>query len=173
MKAKIIEYDYQTNRAVFEFEPDFSLTYDKYHGKDVNLDIKQWKSRRSGAANRFMWVLVDKIAEATHQVKTDVYREAIRDIGGVSDIFVMVDEAVHKFCEHWESQGIGWQTEVVPVGDGRSNVIAFYGSRTFDRDQMAQLIDNLIFEAEQLGIDCDTPDRKLWWESLEEDYENG
>ena len=169
MKARIVGYDYQANRAVFEFEPDFGLTYDKYGSQDINVDIKLWKGKRSGAANRYMWVLVDKIAKATHQVKEDVYRESIRDIGGVSDVCLVLDDAVERFCDNWRRQGIGWQTEVIPNGDGRSTVIVYYGSSTFDKDQMTELVENLIFEAEQLGIDTDTPDKALWWESLKED----
>lgn len=174
MKAKIVSYDYSSNRVTLEFEPDFSLTYDKYADKDINVDIKAWKPKRSGAANRYMWVLVDKIAKATHQDKSDIYREAIRDIGGVSDVLLMSDEAAVRFQEQWANNGLGWQTEVVPLGDGRSNVIAYYGSSTFDRDQMTELVEKIVFEAEQLGIDVDTPDRALWWESLQEgDYKNG
>lgn len=173
MKGKIVEYDYQSNSAVIAFEPDFSMTYDKYAGKDVNLDIKLWKPRRSGAANRYMWVLVDKIARETGLTKDEVYRNEIKEIGGVSDVFLMIDDAVERFCQQWATQGLGWQTEVVALGDGRSNVIAYYGSSTFDREQMTQLIEQLIFEAEQLGIDTDTPDRALWWESLKEEFDDG
>jgi len=171
MKGKIIEYDYPSNRVLIEFEPDFALAYDKYKDKDVNVEIKTWKPKRSGAANRLMWVLVDKIAKETGLTKEEVYRREIREIGGVSDVLLMVDEAVDRFCRSWSAQGIGWQTEVISLGDGRSNVIAYYGSSTFDADQMAQLIDALIFEAEQLGIDTDSPDRRLWWESLMEEYD--
>ena len=173
MKARIVEYQYQTNRAIIDFESDFSLTYDKYRDKDVNIDVKAWKPKRSGAANRYMWVLVDKIARETGLTKEEVYRNEIKEIGGVSDVFLMIDEAVDRFCAQWASQGLGWQTEVIENGDGRSNVIAYYGSSTFNRDQMASLIENLQFEAEQLGIDTDTPDRAIWWESLMEECEDG
>ena len=173
MKAKILWYDWATNQAAFEFEPDFSLTYDKFRDKDVNVDFKVWKPKRSGAANRYMWVLIDKIAKEQRITKNEVYRNEVKEIGGVSDVFLMVDEAVDRFCKQWEQQGLGWQTEVIPIGDGRSNVIAYYGSSTFDRDQMTQMIENLIFEAENLGIDTDTPDKALWWQSLEEEYKNG
>ena len=169
MKAKILWYDWVENQAAFQFEPDFGLTYDKYKDKDVNLDIKAWKPKRSGAANRYLWVLVDKIARELHVTKEEVYRREIKEIGGVSDVCNMIDEAVDRFCKAWAAQGLGWQTEVIPLGDGRSNVITYYGSSTFDRDQMAQLLDNLIFEAESLGIDTDTPDRAAWWASLEEE----
>ena len=166
MKARIIDYDYYDNRAVIDFEADFSDTFEKYNGKDVNVDFKLWKPKRSGAANRYMWVLVDKIASKMHLTKDEVYREAIKEIGGVSEVFRMKDEAVDRFESVWESQGIGWQVEKIPIGDGYTNVIAYYGSSTFDRDQMNQLIDNLVFEAKNLGIDYDTPDAHIWWESL-------
>ena len=178
MKGRIVFYDWAKNRAILEFDPDFSQTYEKYKGKDVNVEVKAWKPKRSGAANRYMWTLADRIAKEWSKTKhfqvskEDVYRDTIRDIGGCSSILLMLDEAVDRFCEQWEKQGIGWQTERIPVGDGNTNVIAYYGSSTFDRDQMAELINKLIWEAEELGIDTDTPDRALWWESLEEEYGN-
>ena len=171
MTGRITSYDYQSNRVEMEFDADFSQTYDKYHDKEINVDIKVWRPKRSGAANRYMWVLVDKIAQRLRVTKEEVYKREIREIGGVSDVCLMIDEAVERFCKQWESQGLGWQTEVINLGDGRSNVIAYYGSSTFDTEQMTQLIDNLIFEAEQLGIDTDTPDKQLWWESLKEECE--
>ena len=169
MKARILGYDYRANRAVLEFDSDFSVAYDKYKGKDINVDVKAWKGKRSGAANRYMWVLVDKIAEAMRLTKEEVYRDAIREIGGVSDVLRMIDESVDKFCAQWEAQGIGWQTERHPIGDGYTNVIAYYGSSTFDVNQMTQLIEELIWTAESLGIDTDTPDRQAWWESIMEE----
>ena len=172
MKAKIVRYDYSSNSALISFDGDFSEMFDKYNGKDINVDIKVWKPKRSGAANRYMWVLVDRIAHTLHLTKNEVYREAIKEIGGVSEVLRMLDGAVDKFESVWEKQGIGWQVEKVPIGDGTTNVIAYYGSSTFDRDQMTQLIENLIFEAENLGIDTDTPDKVLWWESLQSEVEN-
>ena len=172
MKAKIVEYDYYDNRAVIDFDADFSDLYDKYNGKEVNVEFRLWKPKRSGAANRYMWVLVDKIAHELHLTKNEVYRDAIKEIGGVSEVFRMIDEAVDRFEHVWESQGLGWQIERIPIGDGNTNVIAYYGSSTFDREQMTQLIENLIFLAESLGIDTDTPDKSLWWESLQGVVEN-
>ena len=167
MKARVVDYEFYSNRAVIEFDPSFADTYDKYYGKDVNVEIKLWRPKRSGAANRYMWVLVDKIAAALHMTKDEVYRNEIKEIGGVSDVYLMLDAAVERFCKQWESQGLGWQTEVVTSHEGQTTVIAYYGSSTFTIDQMTQLIENLIFEAEQLGIDTDTPDKQAWWESVQ------
>ena len=169
MKAKIIAYEYRSNRAVIEFDADFGETYDKYRDKDINVEIKMWRPKRSLAANRLLWVLVDKIAKEVRIPKNEVYRNEIREIGGVSDVYIMRDESVERFCKQWESQGLGWQTEIVGSEDGRSTVIAYYGSSTFDTEQLGQLIDNLLFEAENLGINTDSPDKQAWLESLMED----
>lgn len=168
MKARILEFDYYSNRAVMEFDGDFSTVYDKYGSKDVNVDIKKWVAKRSGAANRYMWVLADKIARKMRITKSEVYRNAIREIGGVSETFTIRNEAVEKFCQHWESQGIGWQTEVTSWDDTCAEVLVYYGSSTFDKEQMTQLIENLMYDAESLGIDTDTPEKQAWWQSLEE-----
>lgn len=169
MKAKIIDYDFRTNRAVVEFDLDFSDFFDKFRDKLVNLEIKLWRPKRSGAANRYLWVLVDKIARATRQTKDEVYRNEIKEIGGVSEVLRSRDDAVERFCKQWAAQGLGWQTEVVPLGDGTSDIIVYYGSSTFDTEQMSQLIENVIFEAKNLGIDTDTPDAQAYWESIEEE----
>ena len=171
MKGKIIAYEYRSNRAVVEFDADFSDTYDKYREKDVNVDIKLWRPKRSLAANRFMWKLIDMIVRETHLTKNEVYRNEIKEIGGVSDVYLMLDEAVERFCRQWESQGLGWQTEIVGSENGKTTVIAYYGSSTFDTAQFSQLIDNLMFEAQQLGINTDTPEKQAWIESLLEEGE--
>lgn len=171
MKAKIINYDFASNRALFEFDASFAGAYDKYHDKDVNVDVKLWKPKRSGAANRYLWVLVDKIAAATHLTEREVYRNEIKEIGGVSTVCIVDDSQVEDFCEYWESMGIGWQTDVIGSENGKTSVIAYHGSSTFDTAQMNRLIENLIYEAEQLGIDTDTPDRQAWWKAMMEEGE--
>lgn len=173
MKARILSYDYNGNRAVIQFDTDFSELFDKFRDKFVEIKIKLWRPKRSGAANRYMWVLCDKIAEATHTTKDEVYRKAIKEIGGVSDVLRMLDAAVPRFCKQWEEKGLGWQTEIAQSIDGWTNIIVYYGSSTFTVDQMTQLIEDLIFEAEKLGIDVDTPDKQLWWESLQEEAKKG
>ena len=166
MKGRIIQYDRPDKRVLLEVDGNFDVVYDRLNGKDINVEFKKWSDKRTGAANRYMWVLVDMIAAATHQDKRSIYREAIREIGGVSDIIHMKTVAVKRFCEQWECNGIGWQTEVIE-GEEESDVIAYYGSSTFNKDQMTELIENLIFQAEHIGLNTDTPDKEAWWMSLE------
>lgn len=132
---------------------NFSETFDSLADKEVSVEIKQARKHRSLDANAYCWVLIDQIAEKTGERKTDVYRHAIKEIGGVSDTICVMDKAVDRLREGWEKNGIGWQTDVTPSKmNGCTNVILYYGSSVYDSKQMASLIDSLIQEAEGLGI---------------------
>ena len=139
--------------VTFSTESNFADTFDELCNYEVDVEIKRHYKRRSLDANAYCWVLIDKIAEKTGEKKTDVYRQAIKEIGGVSDTVCAVNRAVERVREGWEKQGIGWQTDTMPSKTpGCTNVILYYGSSVYDSKQMAALIDSLIQEAEGLGI---------------------
>lgn len=140
-------------QITFSTREDFSTAYEGLKDVPVNVEIKKAANRRSRDANAFAWVLIDKIAEKMHLGKSDVYRSAIREIGGVSETVCVRDMAVERLRSGWEKNGIGWQTETMPSKlPGCTNVVLYYGSSTYDTAQMSRLIDLLIQEAEQLGI---------------------
>lgn len=132
---------------------DVSELFDELADKEVNIEIKKVSKKRSLDSNAYAWVLIDKIAEKTGLRKTEVYRNAIKEIGGVSDTICVMDKAVERLREGWEKNGIGWQTDIMKSKvEGCTNVILYYGSSTYDSKQMAQLISSLIQDAEALGI---------------------
>lgn len=119
------------------------------------------KKRRSLDANAYAWVIVDKLAAALGLTKTEVYRNAIKEIGGNSEIVMVRDDVVGEFCRCWESRGVGWQTEQMPSAyQGMTNVICYKGSSEYDTKQMSLLIDNLVQDAQALGIET-LPPHKL------------
>ncbi len=131
-----------------------------YQFQAGDFDIKKAKKRRSLDANAYCWVLVDKLAEALRLSKEEVYRNAIRGIGGVSDIVCVRSEASDALKKSWESRGTGWQTETVPSKlNGCVNMILYYGSSAYDSRQMSILIDRLVQDAQALGIETMPPDR--------------
>ena len=132
---------------------DFSQAFDDLKDNPVNVEIKKASAKRSRDANAFAWVLIDKIAEKMNISKVEVYRNAIREIGGVSEIVCIKDKAVDRLRSGWEKNGLGWQTETMPSKlPGCTNVILYYGSSTYDTSQMSRLLDLIIQEAEQQGI---------------------
>lgn len=127
--------------------------FDELFGQIVNIDIKKHRNKRSLDANGFAWALIDKIAEKLRLSKAEVYRETIREIGGVSDIICVQDKALDRLVSGWEKNGLGWQAETFPSRiKGCTNVILYYGSSVYDSKQMSELISNLIRTAEENGI---------------------
>ena len=156
---------------------DFGEMYDELKDAPVEIAIKKAQKHRSMEANRYCWVLVDQIAARQHMKKSEVYRNAIRDIGGVSQDLLMKSEAVPVFRQIWEKDGLGNQVEVVDTDPfGWSTVTVYYGSSTYDAAQMSALLDSLIQDAEALGIPTITPkeeERMLgkWARKKEKDAE--
>ena len=137
---------------------DCRVIWDKYREKDVDVEVKQHRNRRSLDANGYAWVLIDKIAARMHIDKAEVYREAIKSIGGVSETVCVQDKAVDRLRQGWEQNGIGWQTDTMPSKlKGCTNVILYYGSSTYDTQQMSLLIDHIVQDAKALGIETMTP----------------
>ncbi len=79
-----------------EIDSDFRAEFDELHGKTVDVSIKKYRPKRSLDANAYAWVLMDKLAEAMGITKVEVYRGAIRKIGGVSETVCVLSDAADK-----------------------------------------------------------------------------
>lgn len=124
----------------------------------LSIEIKPYRERRSLDANAYCWKLISEIADKMSVPKEAVYRSAIREIGGNSEIVCVQDEAVGKLRQGWMRNGIGWLTDTFPSKiKGCTNVVLYYGSSTYDSKQMSRLIDNIIQDCKELGIQTDTP----------------
>lgn len=127
--------------------------------KEYTIEVKEKKKKRSLDANAYFWALTDELAKKLNKPKTDIYREYIKEIGGVSDTLCMLNKAVDKFCERWASMGIGYQTDTMKSKlEGCTNVIAYYGSSTYDTAQMSRLIDMAVQDCKQFGIPTYDPE---------------
>lgn len=126
--------------------------------KQYVVEVKEYHLRRSLDANAYCWVLLDKLAEKTGVPKSDIYRNLIREIGGNNDTVCCVERAVDKLCDSWRKNGMGWQAEVGDSKlDGCKTVTLYYGSSTYDTRQMSRLIDLVVQECQQQGIETKTP----------------
>ena len=126
-----------------------------------DYSIAKSKKKRSLDANAYLFHLADKIAAATGIPKTEVYRNAIREIGGNCDTVCVMEKAADALCAGWERNGLGWQTERFPSKiKGCVNVTLYYGSSTYDTATMQRLIQNVQEDARALGIETE-PEEKV------------
>ncbi len=137
---------------------DFRSEYDALKDADVDIQIKKFRKHRTLDANAYAWVLIDKLAAKLKMPKADVYRELIRNIGGVSQTVCVKSEAVESLRTGWARNGLGWFSEEFPSKlEGCTNVILYFGSSSYDTAQMSSLIDLLIEDCKAQGIETATP----------------
>lgn len=126
-------------------------------GKKLNVELKQYRQKRSLDANAYCWVLCDHIAKAlTEQnaicTKEDVYKDAITQIG-VFQPMIVEEKAFNKFQEIWKKQGLGYLVQEVSRKDKCVKVHCYYGSSSYDTKEMSLLINILIDLAKSLGVE--------------------
>ncbi len=125
-----------------------------YRFKPGEYEISPAKKRRSLDANRLLWEICGRIAEAAHVSKEEVYRKNVKE-AGVYVPLSLSRAALDDFTQTWSSNGVAWFVEVVDYGDADDTVLvhAYKGSSTYDAGQMSRLIDSIIQDAKSIGLD--------------------
>lgn len=67
----------------------------------LSFEMKPYRAKRSLDANAYCWTIIDKLAERLNKPPKEIYREAIRDIGGNKEIVCVRDCAVEKLRQGW------------------------------------------------------------------------
>lgn len=125
------------------------------------INLEKETKRRSLNANAYLWVLCDKIAKEVGSTKETVYRKNIREVGSFDVVEVRNGEALGRFIQRWEANGLGNLAEPLgPAREGFTNVIAYYGSSSYDSKEMSVLLEAVVSEAQGLGIET-LEDREL------------
>ena len=130
-------YGKQIDAIVGEFKP-----HSEY-------ELKPHKEKRSLSANSYLWILADKLAEKLKTTKEVIYRQAVSHVGVFEEIKVNSPEAGKRFKRIWQQNGLGWLTKTID----ETTILAYYGSSTYDTQQMARLIDFLQDECHTQGIE--------------------
>ena len=159
--------------------PVVMLTLEKNENVDALIDIvpeqyevefKKIRKKRSLDSNGYFWQMVGKIAQATKtKSKEDIYRSYIRETGAY-EIIPIREDALERWNQIWESKGEGWVTEDIgPCKNtkGYHNVKCYYGTSVYSTEEMAHLIDLVVQDAKELGIETMTPEeiermKSLW-----------
>lgn len=126
--------------------------------KDKQFEVKEHKIKRSLNANAYAWTIIGKIAEVVGNTKEDVYRDYIKN-KGIYRVITMNSQAVPTFEKIWTEKGLGWLCETSETNiQGLTDVIAYYGTSSYDTKQMANFIDYIVQEAKELDIETLPPD---------------
>lgn len=119
----------------------------------LNVELKKYRKKRSLDANAYCWVLCDKIAKQIGNItKEEVYKDAILNIGTFEPM-IIEEKAYDNFKRIWERQGLGFLIQEVSRKDKCIKVHCYYGSSTYDSKEMSLLIDLIVQQAKEIGIE--------------------
>lgn len=143
------------NRVEITFTTDRTAIreFDGLKDKELTVAVKEYKAKRSLSQNAYLWVLLNEIAKKVGRSKETVYREFVKDYG-TFEILPIRNDAVESFKFKWSKNGLGWITEDLGESKmkGFTKLVAYYGSSTYNREEMRRLIDAVVTECQDLGI---------------------
>ena len=127
-------------------------------GKELAVQIKEYRKKRSLDANALLWVMCDQIAQKIDSSKEEVYRRFIKDYG-VFEVLPIKAEVVEGFKDKWQKNGLGWFCEDMDGCklEGYKRLMVYFGSSSYDTKEMARVLNHVIEEAQSLGISTMTP----------------
>ena len=122
--------------------------------KELLVKVMPYSPKRSLSQNAYMWVLIGELSAKLHIGKDDIYKAYIRDYGSYEVLPIKAD-AVDRFIEVWSDRGLGWVCDKLDRPsklNGYVNVMAFYGSSSYGSAEMSRLIDAVIEDCKEQGI---------------------
>lgn len=122
--------------------------------KEKLFDISEHKNKRSLNANAYMWALINQIANVMRLSKEDVYLQMLKDYGQSEVISLLSEINIDGYFKYYEVIG-----ESSLNGKDFKHIKIYKGSSEFDTKEMSILIDGVVNEAQQLGIETMTPDQ--------------
>lgn len=127
-------------------------------GTLYRFKVTEVKSQRTTQQNRFMWALLEEIAESDNgelyqnQDVWDVYVEALERAQARFEIVEISANAYPMLKEHYRA------IQVLNVNNDTYRCKVFYGSSKLDVKEMAKLLDIVIIMAQERGINIPTYD---------------
>ena len=131
---------------------------DELRNKKLSIELKQYREKRSLTANATAWVLINQLADKLNLKPVEVYREYIKDINVCKQMILPKNE-FNTLKTAWEMLGLGWVVEELDITD-KDEIIAnfYYGSSTYNVNQMYKFIKNIVEDCKLQGIP--TPEQR-------------
>ena len=140
--------------------PARALVQEIAPNKLYEAEIKRRRQKRSLDANAYFWLLCGKLAAVTGISKNEIYRQYIREIGDNFEIIPVRSDAAGQWKKIWDSRGDGWLCISLGTSKlaGYINLCCYYGSSTYDTVQMSRMIDMIVQDCKDQGIETAPPD---------------
>ena len=155
------------------FATDASITAQIADIKDeerLSIEVVKYRERRSLDANGLLWHCIGKLATALRADKWDIYLQMLKRYGQYTYVCIR-EHAVEAMKRQWrECEVVG---EVTINGQKAVQLLCYYGSSTYNTQEFSALLDGVISEMKEIGLEPPMPaDIKAALERYEKEWPN-
>ena len=158
-KLKTLSRDWESGNVLLTFEMTEGVTQDTLshiQNKDLSIEVKPYRERRSLDANALLWACIGDIAAAIGSDKWEVYLQMLKRYGKYTYVCV-TPKAVEAVKKQWrECEEIG---AISVNGKDAVQLLCYFGSSTYDSKEFSHLLDGVIYEMKQIGIETPANER--------------
>ncbi len=126
----------------------------------LSIELTKYKLKRSKNANNYLWKLLSDYAQAKGVDTIQEYKERVKRLGIFRRTLVEAKD-VATYKKTWEHWGLAWFCEVYDteyINNREFKVLhLYYGSSSYNTQQMSRLINDLVEDCKQVGIETKSP----------------
>lgn len=167
-RIKQINLDWRTRKTAVTVEIDARPDeVERLNDMDLTVVLKEYKENRSLNANRFYWDLLSQLAGKLNVSNPFMHNQLLRRYGqpeiidGKMVYLVLPDsDEGARIADEAETFHIKPTSQVKTGVDGKQyrTYIMIKGSSSMNTKEMSRLINGLVDECKQVGIDTITPE---------------
>lgn len=129
---------------------------------DKEYEVKEVKKKRSLDSNSYYWALLNKIAGVLGESKEKLHLKMLKEYGEVYSVLLPKEHDITGLIKYYEVESC-----IEKNGHKFISYKAYLPSSEMNTKQMSKLIDGVVSEAKELGIETLTPSQieelKLRW----------
>ena len=171
--GEITKVNYGVNETTIEFKAEkvnieqvSSLM--KLSGLKANLNVSKWYKKRGLSSNAYLWVLITEIANKIGSSKEEVYEQMLDRYGQI-----LTDEEGNAYqvtlSKKYDISSMEGHYKLYKSNDKFNAYIVLKGSSKYNSKEMKILLDGVISECNELGIET-RPKEEI--ESMLKEMEN-
>lgn len=140
-------------RLVLDIDGDFREQYDKLKDADVEISVERYSESRTRKANAYLWAVITKIGNLLRESKEDIYMDMLQAYGqggavSVEERFEEKFKRTYKYHEYLGESNLN--------GKVFKHYRFWVGSSEYNREEFSILLDGVLQEAKNLGIETKT-----------------
>lgn len=155
-KLLSVQRDWKSNKLNLTFEVNEQPTEEINQIAEcekLSIEVKKFRKKRSLDANGLLWACLGEIAQALHTDKWEVYLQMLKRYGKYTYICVKPNVVEAMKAQWRECEVVG---DITINGKEAVQLLCYFGSSTYDTKEFSVLLDGVISEMAEMGLQTPT-----------------